>query len=150
MTTYLLDTNIVLRLSNPSDVQHQLVVDAVATLLEQGNECVLVPQVLIETWVVATRPTDVNGLGWTTTYTHNIVQQLMVRFPLIEESSQIFPNWLRLVSQNQIVGKRTHDARIVAVMRSARINHILTLNPKDFTGIPDIIVVHPHQILSVG
>ena len=148
MTTYLLDTNIILRFSNPSDAQHHLVTNAVATLLEQGDECILAPQVLIEMWVVATRPTDVNGLGWSTIYTRNMIQQLMNRFPFVEETPQIFSNWLNIVSQNQIVGKKTHDARIIAVMRSAKINHILTLNPKDFTNIPDLIVVHPSELVS--
>jgi len=54
MTKYLLDTNVVLRLSNPSDDQHELVTEAIATLLTQGNECYLTAQVLIELWVVAT------------------------------------------------------------------------------------------------
>ena len=63
MAQYLLDTNIVLRFSNPSDTQHSLAAEAVATLLAQGGECYLTAQVLIELWVVATRPVDVNGLG---------------------------------------------------------------------------------------
>ena len=147
MATYLLDTNIVLRFSNPSDRQHQLVVNAITNLLEQEHELVLVPQVLIEMWVVGTRPTDVNGLGWSTTYTSNIIRQLLERFPLIEEDSTIFSNWLRIVSNNNIVGKRTHDARIVATMQSAEITHILTLNPKDFSRIPDLMVVHPAEIV---
>jgi hypothetical protein len=35
-------------------------------IIGQGGECFLTPQVLIEFWVVATRPLEVNGLGWTT------------------------------------------------------------------------------------
>ena len=150
MATYLLDTNIILRFGNPSDKQHELVTQAVANLLMQGHECMLASQVLIEMWVVATRPTDVNGLGWSATYTRNIVQQLIQRFPLIEENPKIFSNWLNIVSSHQIVGKRTHDARIVAVMHSAKIKHILTLNPKDFTGIKDIVVVHPKDVSSTS
>lgn len=64
MAKYLLDTNVVLRLSNPSDDQHELVTEAIATLLTQGDEYYLTEQVLIELWVVATRPINVNGLGW--------------------------------------------------------------------------------------
>ncbi len=41
MTQYLLDTNVVLRFSNPSDQQHGLVLDCVAILLRQANECYL-------------------------------------------------------------------------------------------------------------
>jgi predicted nucleic acid-binding protein len=150
VTTYLLDTNIILRFSNPSDVQHELVTNAVAAILARGDECYLSPQVLIEMWVVATRPTDVNGLGWSTTYIRNVIDQLMQRFPIAEETPQLFPTWLDIVSTNKISGKRTHDARIVALMKTCAISHILTLNPNDFSNIPDITVVHPQTIISEG
>ncbi len=146
MAQYLLDTNIILRFSNPSDAQYELVTEAVATLLRQGDDCYLAPQVLIELWVVATRPTDVNGLGWSTEYTRQVIDQLLDRFPLVEELPQIFPTWLNLVADNQIKGKRTHDARIIAVMRTSKINHILTLNPNDFSGVSGITIMRPQDI----
>lgn len=148
MAKYLLDTNIVLRFSNPSDAQHDLAKAAVATLLMQGNECYLASQVLIELWVVATRPIDVNGLGWSIQQARNIIDQLLERFPIIEETFQVFPTWLNVVTENQIRGKRTHDARIVALMLISDINHVLTLNPNDFSGIAEITVVHPREILE--
>ena len=89
-------------------------------------------------------------MGWSATYTRNVIQQLVQRFPLIDESPKIFSNWLKIVSSHQIVGKRTHDARIVAVMHSAKVQHILTLNPKDFAGIDNVLVVHPKDVLSVS
>lgn len=149
MAKYLLDTNIILRFTNPSDVQNQLVTEAVATLLSQGNDCYLAPQVLIEMWVVATRPTDVNGLGWSSKYTRKIIDELLERFPVAEEVPQIFPNWLTLVTDNDIKGKRTHDARIIAFMRATKISHILTLNPDDFTGVSDITIVHPRDTINM-
>ena len=102
MAQYLLDTNIILRFSNPSDLQHELVTEAVATLLEQGDDCYLSPQVLTEMWVVATRPTNVNGLGWSTGYTRKIIDDLLARFPIVDETPQIFLAWLDLVTQNEI------------------------------------------------
>ncbi|ESA34563.1 twitching motility protein [Leptolyngbya sp. Heron Island J] len=148
MTKYLLDTNVVLRFSNPSDSQHDLATEAVATLLFQGNECYLTAQVLIELWVVATRPVDVNGLGWSVEQTHDVIEQLLNRFPMADETSQIFPSWFALVTDNQIKGKRTHDARVMAVMLTSGMSHILTLNPNDFSGVPGISIVHPQQILE--
>ena len=148
MTKYLLDTNVVIRFSNPSDFQHDLATEVVATLLSQGNECYLTAQVLIELWVVATRPIDVNGLGWSVEQTHDVIEQLLNRFPMANETSQIFPSWFALVTDNQIKGKRTHDIRIVAVMLTSDINQILTLNPDDFSGVSDISIVHPQQVLE--
>ncbi len=148
MAKYLLDTNVVLRFSNPSDSQHSLVVDAVAALLVEGAECYLTAQVLIELWVVATRPMNVNGLGWSVEQTNSAITQLLDRFPMADETSQIFLTWLDIVTDNQVKGKRTHDARIVAVMLASNISHILTLNPSDFSSISDIAVVHPQSVLD--
>jgi predicted nucleic acid-binding protein len=146
MTKYLLDTNVVLRLSNPSDDQHELVTEAIATLVMQGDECYLIAKVLIELWVVATRPINVNGLGWSAKETRITINQLLERFPFTEEVPQIFSTWLTLVTENQITGKRTHDVRIIAAMIESGITHVLTLNPKDFLGISGITVVHPRSV----
>ncbi|MGB3789906.1 MAG: PIN domain-containing protein [Phormidesmis sp.] len=148
MARYLLDTNVVLRFSNPSDSRHSLVVDAVTALLVEGAECYLTAQVLIELWVVATRPRNVNGLGWSVEQTSDAITQLLDRFPMADETSQIFRTWLDIVTDNQVKGKRTHDARIIAVMLASNISHILTLNPSDFSSISDIAVVHPQSVLD--
>lgn len=99
-------------------------------------------------WVVATRPTDVNGLGWSTTYTRNVIEQLLQRFPLAEEAPQLFPTWLEIVATQKISGKRAHDARLIAMMKIASINHILTLNPGDFANMAEITVIHPQQVVK--
>jgi predicted nucleic acid-binding protein len=50
MTRYLLDTNVVMRFCNPSDVQHQLATDAVSRLPVQSDECLLVTQLIIDNY----------------------------------------------------------------------------------------------------
>ncbi|GAB4305731.1 MAG: hypothetical protein Fur0025_47800 [Oscillatoriaceae cyanobacterium] len=147
MTKYLLDTNVILRFINPKDVQHNLATDAISYLLTKGNECFLTSQVLIELWVVATRPVEVNGLGWNIAQTRTIVEQLLIRFPLLEESPDIFPNWLDLVTVNRVMGKRTHDMRLVAAMLVHEVTHILTFNPSDFAGTPGITIVLPQELV---
>ncbi len=67
---------------------------------------------------------------------------------MADETSQIFSSWCALVTDNQIKGKRTHDARIVAVMLTSGISHILSLNPNDFSGVPGITIVHPKKVLD--
>lgn len=149
MIRYLLDTNIILRFCNPSDVQHDLATEAIFYLLNQGDECFLTGQVLIELWVVATRPVEVNGLGWTTDKTRTIIDELLNRFPLLEESPQIFLNWLDLVTTDQVMGKRTHDVRLIAVMLANNITHILTFNPSDFAVNSMITVICPQQLVTL-
>ena len=61
----LLDTNILTRTALPGTAACALVDDATNALLRRGDVPCLVPQVLYELWVVATRPTSANGLGFT-------------------------------------------------------------------------------------
>ncbi len=84
--------------------------EAIARLLAQGEECVITPQVLIEFWVVATRPIAVNGLGWNAEQTHTEIEQILDQFTLIEDNSQIFTHWLSYVTTYKVMGKRVHDA----------------------------------------
>ena len=146
MTKYLLDTNILLRASDLSSSCYDLAVNSVASLIAQGYKCIITPQVLIEFWVVATRPIEVNGLGWSIERTENKVNQLISQFTLIEETDAIFPHWLDLVTRYQIKGKRTHDARLMALAIAHQIGYILTFNPKDFTKVTELTIVHPNEI----
>lgn len=53
---YLLDTNILTRLSNRSDTEHAVVAQAIHALVQQGHTLCLVPQTIYEFWTVASRP----------------------------------------------------------------------------------------------
>jgi predicted nucleic acid-binding protein len=146
MTHYLLDTNIILRFADANSAEHVIISDAIFRILEQGDRCFITAQVVIEFWVVATRPVAVNGLGWDVEKTERAVQMLISQFEWLEEVPDIFTHWLNLVTTNKISGKRTHDLRIEAVMLAHDVSHILTLNPKDFVAVEGITIVHPHSI----
>jgi len=85
-------------------------------------------------------------LGWTTEQTRSTIDQFLDRFPLLEESPQVFPNWLNLVTAGKVMGKRTHDARIIAAMLANGITHLLTFNPSDFIGMSTITIIHPQDL----
>lgn len=147
MSKYLLDTNILLRMCDGNASTHLLAGEATAKLLKQEHQVYLTSQNLIEFWVVATRPLEVNGLGWNVKKTQSEVTQILAQFPILEDTSDIFKYWLNIVNINQIKGKRVHDARLVAVMLVHKITHLLTFNPQDFKNIPNIIVVHPQDVI---
>jgi predicted nucleic acid-binding protein len=94
MAKYLFDTNILLRLSDRISANYALARDATYILIEQGHKCCLTSQIIIEFWVVATRPTEVNGLGWTPERTKNQINQFLTRFTVLEETPEIFTLWL--------------------------------------------------------
>jgi predicted nucleic acid-binding protein len=145
MTTYLLDTNIILRFANPDCAEYDLINNAISQILLQSGKCVITSQVITEFWVVATRPISANGLGWTVEKTQQAVQMLLNQFDWLEETPEIFPQWLHLVIIHKILGKRAHDLRIQATMLTHNISYILTLNPTDFVTIEGMNVVHPNQ-----
>ncbi|MCA2668632.1 MAG: type II toxin-antitoxin system VapC family toxin [Microcystis sp. M114S2] len=148
MTQYLLDTNILLRASDPNSSSYPLIMNVVDMIIRQGGECLITSQILIEFWVVATRPKDVNGLGWTTQKTQQEINQILSQFSLLEESPDIFPLWFQLVTIYNIKGKRTHDIRLLAVMKASKITHLLTFNPDDFIPVPNITIVHPQDFIN--
>jgi predicted nucleic acid-binding protein len=108
----------------------------------------LTSQIIIEFWVVATRPTEVNGLGWTPERTKNQINQFLTRFTVLEETPEIFTLWFQLVTDYNIKGKRTHDIRLLAVMKAHSITHLLTFNPDDFVPLPNIIILQPQDLLN--
>ncbi len=148
MIQYLLDTNILLRAADIDSPFHSLANNAITQIITTQNECVITSQILIEFWVVATRPLDVNGLGWDTPQTEDYINDLLDNFTLIPETSEIFTNWFQLVTTYNIKGKRTHDLRLLAVMKSHNITHLLTFNPRDFIKVPNLTIVHPQDLIT--
>ena len=107
MTQYLLDTNILLRGSDPNSSNYALVRDTVNQIIQQGGNCLITPQVLIEFWVVATRPLDVNGLGWPPQKTHQEINSLLTQFSLLEDTPEIFFHWFQPSSTTSKVNELT-------------------------------------------
>ena len=60
----LLDTNTLLRSTQPNHPLRQAAADAIAVFRAQGEQLCLVPQNLYEYWVVCTRPLVANVIIW--------------------------------------------------------------------------------------
>ena len=142
----LVDTNILLRLSATQAPEHADVVRAVSALLARGDEPMIAAQVLIEFWVVATRPVSVNGFGWTVVQTHAAILGFQAQFALLEDTPAVLTRWMALVVANGVQGKRAHDARLAATMLAHGVGTLLTLNPKDFDDFHGIAVLHPRDL----
>ena len=147
MSFYLIDTNVLLRSATRESPQHGAAVEAVSILRIRGDIPVLAPQVLIEFWVVATRPADANGLEWPVAQAEQEVRKLLAQFPLLPNTPDIFPKWLQSVSSLQVTGKRGHDAHLVAWMSTHGVADLLTFNVGDFQGYP-VSAVSPDVIVA--
>lgn len=86
----LLDTNVLGRLANPADSLHASAVNGLSAARERGYRPSLVPQVIYEFWVVATRPIDRNGLGMTVREAQADLDKCLAMFELFRDERAIF------------------------------------------------------------
>lgn len=144
---YLLDTNILLRTISPNDPMHAIAVAAIDILNARRERVVVAPQNLIELWNVCTRPSERNGLGFTTTRTLAEIDRLKRLFIFLPDTQSIYPEWERLVTTYSVNGSKVHDTRLVAFMLVHQLSHILTFNVKDFRRFnQEITPVSPKEI----
>ena len=147
MAAYLLDTNVWLRAVQREAPHHLLAVDALAAILVRGDEIFVTAQNLIEFWSVASRPSAANGLDWTVEAVRLEIDRVLAQFPLLDDTPAVFVHWLDLVSTHRVIGRRVHDARLVAVMLAYGISHLLTFNRDDFRQFSEIVIVEPAQVV---
>ena len=130
---YLTDTNVLLRIVQPTDPSYQTVQAAVRQLKAEGHQLHATPQNFAEFWCVATRPADKNGFGLTPSDVDVLLLRVEQLFPLLPDSPDVYPEWRQLVVNYGVSGVQVHDARLVAAMISHNITHILTFNARHFT-----------------
>jgi predicted nucleic acid-binding protein len=103
---------------------------------------------LLEAWVVATRPRDVNGFGYSAELAAEGLAKIKRLFHLLPDGDDVYPEWERLVSDHRVTGKAAYDTRLVATMKVHRIQTILTFNVSDFRRYRGIQIIHPDEVLS--
>ncbi|MEH2389143.1 MAG: PIN domain-containing protein [Nostoc sp.] len=145
--SYLVDTNILLRLVQKNNPMHFDTQRAILMLKRQGELLYIIPQNLIEFWAVATRPINSNGLGLSTAQAVQETEKLKKIFILHLDTPAIFSEWESLIVKYQVMGKQVHDARLVAAMITHQITHILTFNIDDFKRFSAIVVVDPRSFI---
>ena len=101
-----LDTNILLYVSNPAAPEHAAAKAAVGRLLARGDHLAVTPQVLFEFWSVATRPAVANGLGWSVVQARAEAEAIRSRFLMLEEPPAVVDLWLDILVRHDLKGKR--------------------------------------------
>ncbi len=143
---YLLDTNILLRLSKRDDSLHHLVQSVVAFLIEHGADVCCTPQNIGEFWNVCTRPLDRNGYGLSISATDQALHWIEQTITVLPDNEHIYRIWRVFVVQYGVQGVKVHDAKLAAAIQVHGISHILTLDQPDFRRYTNISVVHPQSI----
>lgn len=145
-TRYLVDTNILLRLTKSNDPEFPLVRGAVHVLEARGDQLCYISQNMIEFWNACTRPAHKNGYGLPPVEADQRAQRIERAFTLLPDNERIHPEWRRLVLEHSVSGAQVHDARLVAAMHVHAVTHLLTLNDRDFTRYSTITIVHPRGV----
>jgi len=146
--SYLIDTNILLRLVKSNDPEFAGLRRVVHILKERGERLCYLPQNIVEFWNVCTRPANRNGYGLSLAETDERAQRIERAFTLLPDSELIHDEWRRLVVREAVSGAQVHDARLVAAMYVHQVEHLLTLNVRDFTRYRSITVLHPQTVIE--
>jgi predicted nucleic acid-binding protein len=142
----LVDSSVLIRTLQPNHSLYILAERAILLLPEQGRDLHIVAQNLIELRAVATRPLGENGLGLTAAEAASELERIKSMFLFLQETPAIYPAWEALVIRHQVIGKPTHDARLVAAMQVHGLTEILTFDRTGFSRYPGIEVIHPEQV----
>jgi predicted nucleic acid-binding protein len=144
----LVDTNVLGRMTEPGHPHHQSALDGAAALRQRGHVLCVVPQVLYEFWVTATRPIAANGLGLSAAEAAAELARVKSLFTFLPDNAALYPEWERVVTLNQVTGKNAHDARLVAAMGIHGVTHLLTFNSADFVRFPGVTALDPASVAA--
>jgi len=143
----LVDTNILLRRTQPDHPSHAVAVESVARLLGGGEPAHFTFQNIAEFWNVATRPVEKNGLGFSVALVLNEVEKIERLLTVLPDSPAVYGEWKRLVVEYGVQGVKVYDAKLVAAMNVHGIPKILTFNTDDFARYR-VEAVHPTSLLA--
>lgn len=96
--------------------------------------------------MVATRPTNLNGFGWTTAECRVRLVRLKRVFRFLPDPPSLFDVWELLVFAHDYKGKVADDAWLVAAMQLHGVAEILTFNIADFARFPSIAAINPASV----
>jgi hypothetical protein len=94
----LLDSNILLRMSQRADPHYPAIRSALLILRNQGTRLCYTSQTLGEFWNASTRPLDKNGFGLTAAETDAIAGEIERDFEFLPDSQLVHDRWRRLQS----------------------------------------------------
>ena len=109
----LVDTNVLLRRTQPDHPQYAVAVESVRRVLAAGEPVYYTLQNIAEFWNVLTRPTANNGLGVSAATALGEVEKIEQVIELLPDTAAIYEEWKRLVVRYGVTGVKVHDARLV-------------------------------------
>jgi predicted nucleic acid-binding protein len=138
---FFLDTNILIYYLSPLSPFYPATKQTLRRLIASGSMFFIAPQTLYEFWVMATRPEVNGGLGFPPEKARREIHLLLRRFQLLDDSVADWSDIINLAVAEGIIGRRIHDARIIAVMRAHGLTDVLSFDSDldFFSGIHRIV-----------
>ncbi len=143
----LVDTNVLLRRTQPDHPQYGVAVESVRGLLASGEPVYYMLQNIAEFWNVLTRPAANNGMGVSAATALVEVEKIERATELLPDTPAMYGEWKRLVVQHGVMGVKVHDARLVAAMNVHGVRRLLTFDAGDFARY-GIEVLQPPSVLA--
>ena len=143
----LLDSNILLRMSQRDNPHYTAIRAALVTYRKQGTRLCYTRRPLGEFWNASTRPIDKNGFGLNIAETDSIAREIERDFEFLPDSQAVHNRWRRLLVEHEIKGVQVHDARLAASMYLHSIPQLLTINVRDFARFRGLGILHPADVL---
>ncbi len=149
MASYLLDTNVLLRLVHETDPARAVALNAIRVLRSRKDRLCYTSQVLAEFWNVCTRPPSARGgFGLTPDDAERRMRIIEHYLALLPDSVATHQEWRRLLVTHAVAGVAVYDARLVASLKVYGLTALITFNTADFQRYQDITVISPQAITS--
>jgi predicted nucleic acid-binding protein len=147
---WLLDSNILLRMSKADDPHYQAISSALEIFATRRARVCYTSQSLGEFWNASTRPLERNGFGLSIVETDDLARVIERDFEFLPDNQAVHDRWRRLLVEHEVKGVQVHDTRIAASMYVHGISQLLTLNVRDFVRFRGLSIVHPADVEVEG
>lgn len=144
----LIDTNILLAATNNRHPGFEGAKRLFGLAIGAGVHLALCGQIVREYMVVATRPVEVNGLGLTAKDALKNIAWFRGQSIFLDETEQVSKKLLELIQTKGVLGKRIHDAYLVALMHEYTIPFLVTANGGDFEGFTGFRMMDAEEFIS--
>jgi predicted nucleic acid-binding protein len=145
---WLVDTNILWRMSKIDDPEYSTINGVVRAFVAQGARLCFTSQTLGEFWNASTRPLDKRGFGLSVVETDRIARVIERDFEFLPDSREVHDRWRLLPVAHEVKGVQTNDARLAASMYVHGITHLPTVSVRDFQRFDGLLVIHPAAVIG--
>ena len=142
-----IDTNILLTATNEARQHCQIARDLIIAHHRRGLHLGISGQIIREYMVVATRPSQANGLGLSPNDTIQNVDEFRKRLLFFPETEEVSNELRVLINKYRLSGTRIHDANVAATMLAHGVTKLITENTGDFSAFSmiqtfDLSMIH--------